>query len=65
MDLRDGTTALSTLGENNIPPQLDPITLCFVILVDAKETPAFLDAGCQRTIISQHLHKALIKESPK
>uniref|UniRef100_A0A915KCX3 Uncharacterized protein n=1 Tax=Romanomermis culicivorax TaxID=13658 RepID=A0A915KCX3_ROMCU len=35
------------------------------MLVDAKETPAFLDTGCPCTIISQRLYKALIKESPK
>uniref|UniRef100_A0A915KEF9 Uncharacterized protein n=1 Tax=Romanomermis culicivorax TaxID=13658 RepID=A0A915KEF9_ROMCU len=35
------------------------------MLFDAKETPAFLDTGCPQTIISQDLHKASIKESPK
>uniref|UniRef100_A0A915J5I4 Uncharacterized protein n=1 Tax=Romanomermis culicivorax TaxID=13658 RepID=A0A915J5I4_ROMCU len=34
-----------------------------MVLVDAKETPAFLDTGCPQTIISQRLHKALTKES--
>uniref|UniRef100_A0A915HFL8 Uncharacterized protein n=1 Tax=Romanomermis culicivorax TaxID=13658 RepID=A0A915HFL8_ROMCU len=50
---------------NDIPSQLDRITPCFIVLVDAKETPAFLDTGCPQTIISQPLHKALTKESPK
>uniref|UniRef100_A0A915L131 Uncharacterized protein n=1 Tax=Romanomermis culicivorax TaxID=13658 RepID=A0A915L131_ROMCU len=44
---------------------LDQITPCFLVLVDAKETPALLDTGCPGIIISQRLHKALIKESPK
>uniref|UniRef100_A0A915I376 Uncharacterized protein n=1 Tax=Romanomermis culicivorax TaxID=13658 RepID=A0A915I376_ROMCU len=50
---------------NDVPSQLDRITPCFVVLVDAKETLAFLVTGCQRTIISQRLHNALIKESLK
>uniref|UniRef100_A0A915I8L8 Uncharacterized protein n=1 Tax=Romanomermis culicivorax TaxID=13658 RepID=A0A915I8L8_ROMCU len=49
----------------DVPSQLDPITLCLVVLVNAKQTPAFLDTGCPWTIISQPLHKALIKESWK
>uniref|UniRef100_A0A915KZP3 Uncharacterized protein n=1 Tax=Romanomermis culicivorax TaxID=13658 RepID=A0A915KZP3_ROMCU len=51
--------------QNDVPSQLDGITPCFIILVDAKETPDLFDTGCPWTTISQCLHKALIKESQK
>uniref|UniRef100_A0A915IT97 Uncharacterized protein n=1 Tax=Romanomermis culicivorax TaxID=13658 RepID=A0A915IT97_ROMCU len=47
-----------------MPSQLHQITQCLVVLLNTKETPAFFDMGCPGTIISQCLHKALVKESP-